>query len=266
MLPRLTGGAAPKGPMAWQYFCAACFSIALAAFLAAPPAANAQTQAIQAPQAPTDQNVVQRPPPPPSGAAGSRTDPWRALAIAAVEEIPKLGTTLIGLGLAWWVGLRITAAWDMRKKRGEFDILLSKEFYAVVASFKAVAREWDALLDKKQTPAAVGVDATQQAASEQKLEAWETFRDALARRALEAETNIESILLKLVTEGLDFDGADATEIRNRERSLSLFRLAFRNLREIIETGAAKPPGWRHRSSGSSTGFPGKYPALSICGL
>jgi hypothetical protein len=119
----------------------------------------------------------------------------------------------------------------MRKKRGEFDILLAKEFYSVVSSFKTVAREWDALFRRRN---AAGADET----------AWETARTELAKRALEAESNLESILLKLVTEGTGNDDLSTREKERRRRTLSLFRLAYRNLRESVEEGGQPPPGWR----------------------
>jgi hypothetical protein len=169
------------------------------------------------------------PTPAPLPAASQGVGLWDEFWKAAVQELPKLITTLFAAILAWVVGSRITAAWDMRKKRGEFDILLAKEFYTLVASFKAVAREWEAYLKRK--PAS------------DNLAAWETARIELARRALEAETNMESILLKLLTEGMGREGLTEAERTQRQRSLSLFRVAFRNLRETVEEGQDPPPGW-----------------------
>jgi hypothetical protein len=161
------------------------------------------------------------------------TDLVHTFWVALVGELPKLLTAVIVAALAWFVGSRITAAWDMRKKRGEFDILLAKEFYTVVASFKAVAREWEAHLRLKP------------AANTNEMAVWETARIALAKRALDAETSMESILLKLVTEGAGAEGTSGSEKHKRQRSLSLFRVAFRNLRETVEKGQDSPPGWGH---------------------
>jgi hypothetical protein len=149
-----------------------------------------------------------------------------------VQEIPKVLSALIVAALAWIVGSRITAGWDMRKKRGEFDILLANDFYSAVASFKTVAREWEALFR--------GKDAS---ADRYEANVWETARAELAKRALETESKLESILLKLVTEGVGRDDLNDSEKNRRQRSLSLFRLAFRTLRESIEDSAAPPPGW-----------------------
>ena len=148
-----------------------------------------------------------------------------------MQELPKLLTAFFVAALAWFVGSRITAAWDMRKKRGEFDVLLAKEFYTLIASFKSVAREWDAHLRLK--PAANALE----------MASWETARVALAKRALDAETSMESILLKLVTERVGREGLREAERSKRQHSLSLFRVAFRSLRETIEEGQKSPPGW-----------------------
>lgn len=153
--------------------------------------------------------------------------------VAFVQELPKLFTALFVAGLAWFVGARITAAWDLRKKRGEFDILLAKEFYTLVATFKAVAREWEAHLRLKPVM------------NDKEMVGWETARVALARRALDAETNMETVLLKLVTEGICRDGEDQREVTKRQRRLALFRTVFRNLRETVEQGQDSPPGWGH---------------------
>ena len=150
-----------------------------------------------------------------------------------MQELPKLLTVFFVAALAWFVGSRITAAWDMRKKRGEFDVLLAKEFYTLVASFKSVAREWEAHHRLKP------------ATNSNEMTSWETARVALAKRALDAETSMESILLKLVTEAIGREGLSAPERSKRQRSLSLFRVVFRNLRETIEGGQKSPPGWGH---------------------
>jgi hypothetical protein len=51
---------------------------------------------------------------------------WRTFLTAAVSELPKLATVLLTVfltaGLAWWVTAGLTARWDIRKKRQEFDL------------------------------------------------------------------------------------------------------------------------------------------------
>src|SRR5271156_6141045 len=105
----------------------------------ATPAAGAAPQASKpSPAAVTDPRAVSQ-----SAATADKDGNLnQAFWTALVQEIPKALSAAIAALLAWIVGSRITAAWDMRKKRGEFDILLAKEFYSVVASFKTVAREW----------------------------------------------------------------------------------------------------------------------------
>jgi hypothetical protein len=249
MWPRPTEGRFVTAAIASSYLLFACMSLGSGVLVPAVEAAEAQTQQTQSATAPPGSATSA------SLAAAAKGEPNTSLGnsflTAVVQEIPKLATTLIGLGLAWYVGLKITAAWDLRKKRGEFDVLLAGEFYGVVANFKAAAREWEALLKGKPAqpqpsgPNPSDDDRKRIEEHEKKLAGWEPLRVDLARRALEAETNMESILLKLVTEGLDFDGADGEKLASRQRSLSLFRLAFRNLRETIEEGTKKPPGWGH---------------------
>lgn len=187
---------------------------------AATPATPSATPSAAAPGQPTDAAQL------PSDGALERAF-WTAL----VQELPKLLTAFVVAALAWFVGSRITAAWDVRKKRSEFDMLLAKEFYGLVASFKAVGREWDTHLRSKPAAGAAAMTA------------WETTRVALAKRALDAETGMESLLLKLVTEGIGGTGTTESERDRRRHQLSLFRVAFRSLRESVEAGQGRPPGW-----------------------
>lgn len=163
-----------------------------------------------------------------------------------MQELPKLLTAFFVAALAWFVGSRITAAWDMRKKRGEFDVLLAKEFYTLIASFKSVAREWDAHLRLKP------------AANAPEMASWETARVALVKRALDAETSMESILLKLVTEGVGREGLREPERSKRQHSLSLFRVAFRSLRETIEGGRSLRQVGATRNFGYSIVLPARF--------
>lgn len=126
------------------------------------------------------------------------------------------------------MGLRIAAAWDIRKKQAEFDILLAKEFYQLVGDFKAIAREWELLLQRKPSP-----ETTE----------WQKDQLELAKRALVTETSMEAILLKLVSESNLTAGAGPNDREGSLRVLGLFRVAFRNLREMIETGTERPPGF-----------------------
>jgi hypothetical protein len=54
---------------------------------------------------------------------------------------PGIGGAIVALLGAWFVTLGLTAQWEARKKRAELDIALARDFYKLVASFKAIARE-----------------------------------------------------------------------------------------------------------------------------
>jgi hypothetical protein len=155
------------------------------------------------------------------------------LSEATAMEAPKLVSTLLAAVFAAWLALRVTsrvtASWDLRKKRAEFDIMLGKEFYKVVGDFKAVARDWQAL---GAQPRPANTIAT-----------WREKHAAMISRAIAAESDMEAILLKLVSE---ISGEENVSILERERrfhAAGLMRAAFRNLREAIEQRDTDLPGY-----------------------
>jgi hypothetical protein len=154
-------------------------------------------------------------------------------------------TVLLTAALAWRVTAGVTARWDIRKKRQEFDLVLVKEFYELIGSFKSVAREAEALGARPQ-PA--GAPATREqpgagAAASTPLANWETKQAPLAQRALETEMKMEAILLKLISEGASDDGLRPAEWRRQLHAAGLLRTAFRNLRETVEDGTMRLPAF-----------------------
>ncbi|MCA6121700.1 hypothetical protein J6500_07265 [Bradyrhizobium sp. WSM 1704] len=171
--------------------------------------------------------------------------PAKSFGQLMVEALPGaiigLAAAVAGTLLAWMIGLRLSAGWDMRKKRAEFDQALVQEFNKVVAEFKAVSREREILNAR--------VAATQTPSADQQKAFDETRRD-LVKRAVAAESALEAIFLRLLSEmdsWLAAHGGNADQkVAARERQLrlmGLFRVAFRNLREAIVDAAPTAPAF-----------------------
>lgn len=162
-----------------------------------------------------------------------------------VEALPGaitgLVAAIIGTLLAWTIGLRLSAGWDMRKKRAEFDQALVQEFNKVVAEFKAVGREREILNAR--------VAGTQNPSADQQKAVDEIRRD-LIKRAVAAESALETIFLRLLSEMDSWlaahGGSQAQREAARERQLrlmGLFRVAFRNLREAVAAAESRAPAF-----------------------
>lgn len=147
-------------------------------------------------------------------------------------------TVLLTAALAWWVTAGLTARWDIRKKRQEFDLVLVKEFYELIGSFKSVAREAEALGPRPPpagraatpeqgeadtAPATPAAQPGVQPATPSPLATWETKQAALAQRALETEMKMEAILLKLISEGPSDAGMSPAEWRRQRHVAGLLR-------------------------------------------
>ncbi|MFM0670240.1 hypothetical protein [Paraburkholderia sediminicola] len=145
----------------------------------------------------------------------------------ALTAVIAAAATVFAAAIA---GNRIAAAWDLRKKRGELDLLLTTDFYKQVATFKAIAREWTNLAARK--PLATGAT----------FAAWEEQQQALVLRAIVGEADMEVILLKLV---VDLPSGTTEEHASDLHRLALLRIIYRNLRERIGSGVVEPPpGYR----------------------
>ena len=157
------------------------------------------------------------------------------------DAVPGLLISLIGIGLAWWIGLRLTAGWDLRKKRAELDLQLIQEFNKIVADFKAIGREREVL--------GARLKATRSLATNDKKSLDEAGYD-LIKRAIAAESSLEAILLKLVPdtdpwlEARHKDATTRSEIRKQQfRTMGLLRVTFRNLREMLSENLEATPGF-----------------------
>jgi hypothetical protein len=191
---------------------------------------------------------------------------------------PILAAIIALLG-AWFVTLRLSAQWEARKKRAELDIMLARDFYKLVASFKAIAREAGALGSRPQMSpqdwdarhnALLAANATMlgprpqtspeswdarhaeliaaNAASlglrpRQAPDEWDQWHLDLLRRAITAESDMEAILLALISEGSVDEGVTHEQRQQRLRASGLLRVAFRSLREQIEHRELRQPGF-----------------------
>lgn len=126
-------------------------------------------------------------------------------------EFIKTILALFVLGVTWFVGQRILAYWEIKKKRKELEIATTTQFQQLYGEYKAVWRLWKIFykeVSRKHDFAAP--DHTR----------WE-----LLQRAITAESGIEAIVMKLATERM----LTASDIEN----LGLFRQGYQKLRQAI---------------------------------
>jgi hypothetical protein len=134
--------------------------------------------------------------------------------------------------------------WDRRGS--EQASSSSKETKQVAASIAALGprpqmspQEWDAQRDQLRPEA----DRNLGPRPTQTPEAWTTQHSELLRRAIEAESNMEAILLALISEGRIDEGVSQEQRDRRLRASGLLRVAFRNLREQIEHNEMRATGF-----------------------
>jgi hypothetical protein len=170
---------------------------------------------------------------------------------------PGVAGAIVALLGGWFVTLRLSAQWEARKKRAELDITLARDFYKLVASFKAIAREgralgerphmspqdWDTcrtrLLGQGDVAGATALGRQPRQAPDE----WDKWHADLLRRAITAEADMEAILLALISEGSVDEGVTQEQRRQRLHASGLLRAAFRSLREQIEHREMHPPGF-----------------------
>jgi len=111
--------------------------------------------------------------------------------------------------ITWFIGQRIIAYWDIRKKRQEFDIATAVQFQQLYGEFKEIGKLWR-IIKKNKDPNLALPEHTR----------WE-----LLERATAAESKVEAILVKLATER----HLCASDLKQ----LGLFRQAYQQLREAI---------------------------------
>lgn len=149
-------------------------------------------------------------------------------------EVIKTLFSLVLLLVSWQVGQRIIAYWDYRKKRNEIDIDSAHRFFGLYGEFRAINRLWNVFcfntLPELMKQAAAKGDKLIEIPDSDNVR-WE-----LIKRAADAESGVESLILKLTAERrLD---------RKEMEALGQFRQAYQKLRESIRTD--RPLGWSHK--------------------
>jgi len=160
---------------------------------------------------------------------------------AALKELPKLMASLVLLGLAWFVGQRLTVAWNLRQKQKEHDLATARDFHALYGEFFAIWKLWNYYVRD------VGAEALKGASR------WN-----LLDRACEAEGKLESTLVRLACE---------RSLRDNDiEVLGRFRQLYQQLREAIRDN--KPLKWDYSEHPDYVAFKTLAPqvALLIVGL
>jgi hypothetical protein len=133
-------------------------------------------------------------------------NPW----LEATRAGYSLVAGIVVLALGWFVGQRLTFAWNIRQKRREFQLTASQQFYSAYGEFFAVWKLWNALDHK---------------AGSFEDRKWELFK-----RAAAAEAIIEGTLVKLASE--------AALNESQIEMLGQFRQVFQQLRESLRDNQA----------------------------
>ncbi len=134
------------------------------------------------------------------------------LAEAFVKAIPTACVAVVTLLLGWIVGNRISANWDMRKKRRELDLDAVHRFYSLYGGFFAIWKTW-AAMDRKYDFG----------------DACQDVRLDLLKRAAALEGKWEALAVKLAVERR-LEDSDKV-------ALAKFREGLQCLRESIEWNA-----------------------------
>jgi hypothetical protein len=151
-----------------------------------------------------------------------------------IKTLLSLASTVIALLVGWFVGQRLTYAWNVRQKRREFQLAASQQFYVAYGEFFATWKLWSRL---------------NREAGEFEGRRWE-----LHKRAVAAEATIEGILVKL--------SAELTLNDQEIETLGSFRQAFQRLRQAIREG--RDLSWTTSESPEYRTFKGL--AIRVSGL
>ena len=142
--------------------------------------------------------------------------PWLEANRALGASLVTLLAAAITLAGGWFVGLKLTARWNLQVKEREGDInaiLRVRELYGTLLS---IHRSWDDHLKHRASSA------------------WEDRRSGLLDKACDAEGELEGIILKVAGE---------RELLKKEiMQLGFVRQAYQQARECI--GGRIPIPWR----------------------
>lgn len=142
---------------------------------------------------------------------------WNEVLLELIKTL--LSGAIVGMG--WFVGQRMVAYWDERKKQQELDLTAAREFHSLYGEFKDVSRLWRIVKYEGPDKKSLSSDT----------------RSDLLRRASSAEGRIESMIVKLSSERVLTDEEIA--------ALGLFRQAYQQLRMAIRDD--RPFEWIYES-------------------
>jgi hypothetical protein len=135
-------------------------------------------------------------------------------------EAIKTLFSLVLLVVTWYGGQSIITYWDYRKKRNEIEISSAQRFFELYGEFKAIMRLWKVFcVNTGRAPAAHAPT------NGIVIPTPDETRWQLLKRAADAESGVESLILKLAAE------RNLTE--KQMAALGLFRQAYQTLRQAI---------------------------------
>lgn len=126
----------------------------------------------------------------------------------ALEALFSLIGGLGIVGLGWLVGLGLTAKWNIRQKRREFELTTLGDFYKLYGELFTVLKLWHAYKDGMEAP--------------------DNTRWNLLERAARVDGSIEAMLIKVTSERQLPDETIS--------NLGKMRQGFQRLRESIRDG------------------------------
>lgn len=136
---------------------------------------------------------------------------------SVILEAVKAAFGLALLASGWFIGQRIIARWELRKKRRELDVNTAVQFQQLYGELKEVGRLWREAKKPRAIP----------------LELPKDLRWSLLARGAAAESKFEAVVMKLASE---------RELTDEQCStLGLFRQACQQLRQSIRDDA--PVSW-----------------------
>lgn len=138
------------------------------------------------------------------------------LTAAVLNEVPKFVTSLVLLALAWFVGQRLSARWNLRQKQRERDLANAQEFHLLYGEFFAIWKLWNCYIRD------IGQDALPGASR------WN-----LLDRACIAEGKMEATLVRVACE--------RQLTSDHIVMLGRFRQLYQRLRETIRDN--EPLNW-----------------------
>lgn len=160
-----------------------------------------------------------------------------------VKALPDAAIAAGGLVVAWLVGHRVAAYWNIVQKRRELDLAAVQQFYATYGAFFAVWKLWSSFPEKAG-----------------RVEAPDDRRRELMTRAADMEGQLETFLVKLAVE--------RRLGKEQKENLARFREGLQCLRESIERGVtlrvrgSEATGLEWQARGGPDGTPGAaYAAL-----